>query len=294
MSPTARPHTRSHEALEALLRAALREDIGPGDVTSGRLFAPGARVRARIVAKARGVLAGGPLAARTFRAVDPTVRCRLLVAEGRRIRPGQAVLMVDGPARAVFAAERTALNLLAHLSGVATLTRRFVERVRPYRAEILDTRKTLPGLRMVEKYAVRMGGGANHRLGLHDAVLIKTAHLKALAGGATTRRRVIRDAIALVRAERSRLRVEVEVANLRELRMALSAKPDAILLDNLSLAEIRCGVGMRGMSRRPLLEASGGITLENIRAIAATGVDRISIGRLTHSAPSLDLSLDVL
>ena len=232
------------------------------------------------------------------------MRCRPRVASGAAVSPGQTLLTVEGRARAVFAAERTALNCLMHLSGIATLTRAYVDRVRGTRAAILDTRKTLPGLRALQKYAVRAGGGHSHRADLSQAVLIKTNHLRALRGGKFGVRNAefgttIQEAITRAKRLHPRRFVEIEVANMREFTAALRARPDAMLLDNWSLRNIKRAVRLRDAAFRTPhsalpLEVSGGVTLDNVRAIARTGVDRLSIGRLTHSAPSLDCSLQVM
>lgn len=288
-----------HKSVAPLLRTALREDRADQDVTSRAAIPPAQRIRARIIAKSPGVLAGGPVAAWTFLTQDPSLRCRLLRRDGAALAKGVAILDVEGLARSIFAAERTALNLLGHLSGIATVTRAFVRRAGS-RVEILDTRKTLPGLRELEKYAVRIGGGHSHRMHLQDAVLIKTNHLRAFESemrwrmdGAELIQRMIRQA----KAVRPKRFVEVEVTDLRELEAALLARPDAILLDNWRAADIKHAVALRNAAsrqRRPLLEVSGGVTLANVGAIARTGVERISIGRLTHSAPSLNLALRVV
>jgi len=306
------PITR--KAVQPLIERALTEDAASRDITSRALLPPGARIRAAIIAKAPGVLAGGPLASWTFQTLDPRLRCVLKRRDGAPLARGQVILVVEGRARSIFAAERTALNLLGHLSGIATLTREFVRRV-PQRVAILDTRKTLPGLRALEKYAVRIGGGLNHRSNLSEAILIKTNHLKALRARSSPPRpasdesrggqsivhspQLIQQAIARARREKPRIFVEIEVTNLRELKAALRAKPDAILLDNWSLLNVRRAVavhdhGLWSMDYRPILEVSGSVTLANVRAIARTGVERISIGRLTHSAPALDVALKVL
>jgi nicotinate-nucleotide pyrophosphorylase (carboxylating) len=274
-----------------LIRLALREDRAHQDVTSRTVLPLDLRIRARIIAKTSGVLAGVEAAAMAFTALDPSVRCRLHRRSSAKLSPGQPILTVEGWACSIFAAERTALNLLGHLSGIATLTQAYVQRVRGTRAIILDTRKTLPGLRALEKYAVRAGGGQSHRADLAQAVLIKTNHLKALA---KARRSTVAAAIpaALARAKRSRRSVEIEVRNLSELRAALAAGARTLLLDNWSLAALRRAARLK--PRGVIFEVSGGVTLANVRAIARTGVERISIGRLTHSAPSLNCSLTVL
>ena len=270
--------------IQALLRQALREDQARRDITSRALLPATRRIRARIIAKAPGILAGSAIAAQTFRLLDPSLRCTRHLRDGAKLRPGQRILTVRGRARSIFAAERTALNFLQHLCGIATLTRRYVERVKPYRATILDTRKTLPGLRALQKDAVRAGGGQNHRADLAEAILIKTNHLKVLGS--------ISRAVAAAKRARPRRFVELEVTTLAECKAALAAKPDAILLDNWSLPSVRRAVALR-IGKHPLLEVSGGINLDNVRQFAKAGVDRISIGRLTHSVHALDMSLQV-
>jgi nicotinate-nucleotide pyrophosphorylase (carboxylating) len=288
-----------------MILRALWEDLGRGDVTSRALVPTSARIQARIIAKASGIVAGTQVARWVFEAVDRRIRCKLLRRDGQPVRRGQTIMKFQGPAHGILAAERTALNFLAHLSGVATLTSQFVRQARPSRAKIMDTRKTLPGLRVFEKYAVRVGGGSNHRWGLDDAVLIKTNHLHALEHrkwgmGNVNCGLVIQEAIARAKRITPKKFVEIEVANLYEFKVALEAQPDAILLDNWSLGNIRKAVHVRNStfhiphSTLPLLEVSGGVTLANVRAIVKTGVDRISIGRLTHSAPALDVSLEVI
>ena len=274
----------TRQNLLPLIRAALREDAAWRDLTSRAVIPTATRIRARVVAKSPGVLAGAQVAAWTFQALDPSVRCAITRREGAALTPGRTILTVEGRARSIFAAERTALNLLGHLSGIATMTRAFARYARG--TPVFDTRKTLPGLRAVEKHAVRVGGGRNHRVDLQDAILIKTNHLRA---SHTSIPQLIRHA----KAARPKRSVEIEVATLSEFRAALAANPDAILLDNWRLADIPKAVALRPGSH-PILEASGGVTIGNVGAIARTGVDRISIGRLTHSAPSLDVSLEVI
>ncbi len=288
----------SRARIQPLIAAALREDIGRGDLTS-RLIPATRRIRADIVAKSSGVAAGVKMAVLTFATLDPSLRCRIRTHSGASLTPGKTILTVEGRARSIFAAERTALNFLMHLSGVATLTHQFVKKIRGTRARIFDTRKTIPGLRMLEKYAVQAGGGQNHRMGLDDAVLIKTNHLKIMAQGSRFKEQVIQEAIRETRQKAKGKFVEVEVTNLREFVAALQAKSDAILLDNWTIPNIRRAVMIRNLAPRTLrlasvLEVSGGVTLENVRAIARTGVERISVGRLTHSAPALDVSLRVV
>ncbi len=287
----------------ALIRRALQEDLGVGDITTKAVVPPKRRIRAQIIAKAPGIVAGAAVAQRVFQILDQRIRCRIRRKDGQRVRRGDAILSVHGNARTMLAAERTALNFLGHLSGVATLTRAFVDRVKPYRVAILDTRKTLPGLRALEKYAVRVGGGRSHRASLSEAVLMKTNHLRALARGEGSRVKgvgqIIERSIQRAKAVYPRAFIEVEVRNLAELHAALLANPDAVLLDNWAISDIRKAILLRNRSPftthpSPLLEVSGGVTLRNVRAIAQTGVERISIGRLTHSAPALDVSLQVL
>ncbi|HEX4668865.1 MAG TPA: carboxylating nicotinate-nucleotide diphosphorylase [Solirubrobacterales bacterium] len=275
------------EPLSETVRRALVEDLGPGDVTTAATVPAAARARARIVQKQPGVAFG-------LDAVEETMRqCGVehvdkLVVEGQwRDGVPAEVALASGSAAALLAAERVALNFLGHLSGVATLTARFVEATAGTSAGILDTRKTTPGLRALEKAAVAAGGGRNHRMGLHDAILIKENHI-ALAGG-------VAKAIYLARKAQPELAVEVEVRNLDETAYALGTGADRLLLDNMDLETLRAAVKLRdensGSGNGPALEASGGVDLDTVRATAETGVDFISIGALTHSAPSLDFSL---
>lgn len=270
---------------EDLVRRALAEDLGrAGDVTTDAIVPPGRAAEARLVARAAGRIAGLDPALAAFRLLDPAVESEVAVAEGSDAAAGATIATVRGPARAILTAERTALNLLGHLSGIATATRGLVAAVAGHRARIVCTRKTTPGLRALEKHAVRAGGGANHRFGLDDAVLIKDNHV-ALAGG-------VAPAVERARAAAGHLvKIEVEVDTLEQLDQALEAGADAVLLDNMPLETLRRAVErVRG---RAITEASGGITAETAAAIAATGVDLISVGWLTHSAPALDVALDV-
>jgi nicotinate-nucleotide pyrophosphorylase (carboxylating) len=270
--------------LTGLVERALAEDIGSGDVTSEATVDAAARARARLNQKQPGVLFGLEAAAEVFRQTGAGELERLQ-PEGRWMDEVPVeVAAVDGPARALLAAERTALNLLCHLSGVATLTARYVEAVRGTRAQILDTRKTTPGLRALEKQAVAAGGGRNHRFGLDDAILIKENHV-ALAGG-------LRRAVELAAGDHPELPVEVECRDADEVAEGLAAGADRLLLDNMTPDELRAAVAARDAAgSRAALEASGGVTLASVAEIAATGVDMISIGALTHSAPALDLSM---
>ncbi len=272
----------------ALVRQALREDLGTGDRTSRALVPPGLRARAAILARGSYVVAGVEVARAVFTQLDPGLRFTAIVADGRRVEPDQPLARLEGRARSILAAERTALNFLQRLTGIATLTARFVERVKPHPVAILDTRKTTPLLRRLEKYAVLCGGGANHRRGLDDRALIKDNHRRLWAaehGGN------LAAAVAAVRRKYPGLMIEVEVETEAELASALSAAPEWILLDNMTPGRLRRCVALA--AGRCRLEASGGITLENAAAVAAAGVQAISLGCLTHSAPAADLSLEL-
>jgi len=271
------------QAAAPLIELAIAEDIGPGDATSEAILPPDLTLHARIVAKEQGVVAGLPVAEAVFARVDPDLRFTPHVCDGAEVDPGDLVAEVSGPARGMLAAERIALNFLQRLSGIATLTRAFVDRVAGTPATILDTRKTHPGYRVLEKYAVRMGGGQNHRMSLHDMMLVKDNHIDA-AGSITA-------AVGRARTARPDLPIEVEVRNLDELGEALAMDVDRIMLDNVDLDEMRKAVEIA--SRQTPLEASGNVDLERVAAIAATGVDYISVGALTHSALALDLSMKV-
>jgi nicotinate-nucleotide pyrophosphorylase (carboxylating) len=271
--------------LARVVDAALAEDLGSGDVTTVALAGPREICVAQLLLKEPGVVCGLHAAEAVFRALDPDAELEALVDDGDRVLDVPAVLArVEGGARAILAAERTALNLLGRLSGVATLTRRYADAIEGTDAVLLDTRKTTPGLRSLEKYAVRCGGGRNHRLGLFDGILVKDNHLR-LAGG-------IGPAVTRLRGSAPALPVEVECDTLAQVREALAVGADRILLDNMSPEELREAVLLT--NDRATLEASGGVTLETIRAVAETGVDVISVGALTHSARSLDVSLEVL
>jgi len=265
---------------------ALEEDIGSGDVTSLSLVPEEAVANAVMVARESLVLAGIELAEAAFRDLSSAVQSERLISDGQRANAGSILLRLSGPARAILSAERVALNFLQRLSGVATLTAQFVEAVRGTKARILDTRKTTPGWRRLEKYAVRCGGGQNHRFGLFDMVLIKDNHLAALAGESAP------IAIAVERARKKfpRLKVEVEADNLEQVEAAASAGADMILLDNMAPEQLRMAVKL--VQGRALTEASGGVNLGTVRAIAESGVDFISAGALTHSARAVDIALD--
>ncbi len=260
---------------------ALQEDLGSGDLTAG-LIDPIRRARARVLARESAVICGGPWATAAVRALDPTARITWHVQEGQRCAADQVVLEVEGSARALLSAERTALNFLQMLSAVATKTRTYVDAVAGTKAHIVDTRKTLPGLRMAQKYAVRMGGGTNHRIGLFDAVLIKENHIAA-AGGVTAVLRATEKVAAQAQF------IEIEVETLAQLAEALEAGAKMVLLDNMDVATLHEAVRLN--AGRAILEISGGVTLDGLRALAETGVDRISIGALTKDVKATDFSM---
>jgi nicotinate-nucleotide pyrophosphorylase (carboxylating) len=267
-----------------LVKSVLDEDQAGNDITTLATVIPTRRARAALVAREAGSLCGIPLALAAFCQCDDKVEIRVDVEDGQRVAPGTTVLFLNGRARGLLAAERSALNFLQRLSGVATLTARFVDAVRGTRARIVDTRKTTPGWRRLEKYAVRCGGGANHRETLADAVLVKDNHLAALDG----------DVAMAVRRSREQAPpgtfVQIECDDLAQVRAAVAAGADGVLLDNMNVEMLREAVAIAG--GRVLTEASGGVTLDTVRAIAESGVDRISVGALTHSAPALNLALD--
>ena len=272
--------------VEPVVRAALLEDLGrAGDLTTDAIVPPDTAATMVLAARQPGVIAGIDVAALAFELIDPRIEVEVVCPDGGSISAGDEVATLRGPARALLTAERTALNLLCHLSGIATQTAAVVTAVRGHKARIVCTRKTTPGLRALEKYAVRAGGGANHRFGLDDAVLIKDNHI-AIAGD-------IRTAIERARANVGHMvRIEVEVDTLAQLELALAANVDAVLLDNMSVEQLTQAVEMVG--RSAITEASGRVNAQTAPAIAATGVDLISVGWITHSAPILDIGLDVL
>lgn len=280
-------------AAARLIELALAEDLGTiGDVTTNALIRPDERGTVQIVSRQTGVLAGLPVARLVFEQIDHDVRWVTCVDDGGALQPGTVVAELSGSVRSLLSGERTALNFLTHLSGIATLTRRYVDAIAGTSANIFDTRKTLPGWRVLEKYAVRCGGGRNHRVGLFDMVLIKDNHLADWkASGAD---HTIAAAVLAARScAPSGIPIEVEVDTLEQLADALSAAPDIVLLDNMDVAMLRQAVEMRNrVAPRMELEASGGVSLNNVADIARTGVERISIGALTHSAPALDLAFD--
>ena len=266
-----------------LVQAALAEDIGDGDATTLALVPEDAIATAAMIAREPLVMAGADLALAVFQQMDERVEFGIEIFDGQQAALGQALLRVQGPARALLTAERTALNFIQRLAGVATLTARFVEQIADTGAQILDTRKTTPGWRALEKYAVTCGGGKNHRLGLYDQVMIKDNHFAALDGD-------IAKAVALAREASPGLKIEVEADTAEQAQVAADAGADVILLDNMSCEELRDAIAQ--IDGRAKTEASGGVTLETVREIAETGVDFISVGALTHSAPSVDIALD--
>lgn len=267
--------------LDRIIRAAFAEDLP--DITSESIFAPEDRGSARFLVKAEGVIAGLAVLEGVFRALDPGATVTLKSRDGEHVRPGDIVAEVSASVIALLSGERTALNLMQRAAGIATMTRRFVDAVAGTRAKIHDTRKTAPGLRALDKYAVRAGGGENHRIGLHDMFLIKNNHIDR-AGSITA-------AVERIRSRGMSQTVMVEVRDMRELDEALSLRPDFILLDNMTPDQLREAVA-RTAGRVPL-EASGGVTLDTVREIADTGVDRISVGALTHSVTALDISMRI-
>ncbi len=274
----------SQDELCEIVKSALDEDDAFNDLTTIATVVSDRHARGRLVSRANGVLCGVPIAVEAFRQLDDKVTIRVDREDGSRLAPGDSVLYLSGHARALLAAERVALNFMQRLSGIATLTARYVDAVQGTRAKILDTRKTTPGWRLLEKYAVRAGGGTNHRLNLSSAVLIKDNHLAAVDGDVSVAVRRARDLAP------AGTKVEVECDRIEQVRAALDASADIIMLDNMTPDEMAQCVGL--VDGQAITEASGGVTLDTVRAIAETGVDWISVGALTHSAPSLDLALD--
>jgi nicotinate-nucleotide pyrophosphorylase (carboxylating) len=281
-----RPQMDDHSA--TLIALALEEDIGPGDVTSLYFIPENRQARAFVAVRGEGVVSGIGLAAEVFATVDPTLDIEVLIPDGSRVSAGALLIRVSGAARSILTAERTALNFLQRLSGIATMTARYVDAIKGTQARILDTRKTTPGYRLLEKQAVVHGGGMNHRLGLFDRAMVKDNHLVA-----EHQSEELQAAIRRLKQEKPKVEVELEADNLKQVASFLELEGvDHILLDNMSLDDLRAAVKARGDHTRPMLEASGGVNLDTVRDIAGTGVDFISVGALTHSAPSLDIGLD--
>jgi nicotinate-nucleotide pyrophosphorylase (carboxylating) len=266
------------------IRRALEEDVGPGDCTTALLIPEKKKSSAQFIAKGNLILAGLPFASLVFQLLDQTVRFRPFFSDGEIIKKGKIIAEVSGYTSSLLKGERVSLNLLQRLSGIATLTGIYVEEIKGLKAKIVDTRKTTPCLRFMEKYAVKTGGGYNHRFGLFDGILIKDNHIKAVGS--------IPKAIQRAKSSHQLSKIEIEVSTIRGIKEAIGAGADVVMLDNMSLADTRKAVKLS--NGRVVLEASGGITLENVREVAETGVDLISIGALTHSAPAVDISLKIV
>ncbi len=278
----------SEEQIDGIVNIALAEDAGQGDVTSEALIPPELQGKASILVKANGIIAGGEVAMRVFLRVDPSLKVEVLIKDGTKVQHGDIVATVSGRVISILKAERVALNFLQRLSGIASQTAQYVAETRGFKVKITDTRKTTPGLRLLEKYAVRMGGGQNHRFHLGDGILIKDNHLVALRAMGMN----LKDIVAKAKQQAPRgLKVEVEVTNAQEALDAVEGGADIVMLDNMSPDEMRRVVSL--ISPQVKVEASGGITLANVRAAAMTGVDIISIGALTHSVKALDISLEL-
>lgn len=281
----------SKEKVLPIIMAALAEDVASGDITSALIFEKDENVMAEVIANEDCVPAGLDVLRWIFDALDERIVFRPLCADGDSVKKGRKVAVLKGSVKNILAGERTALNFLGRLSGVATSTSRFTAKVKGTKAKIFDTRKTLPGLRVLEKYAVRVGGGSNHRMGLWDGVLIKDNHITATSNRQqTTRGNAIRASVKKAKAKGYR-NIEIEVDNFREFKDALAAGADIIMLDNMKIEDIKKAV--RLAKSKAVLEVSGGVDLENVARIARTGIQRISIGALTHSAPSVDFSLEI-
>jgi nicotinate-nucleotide pyrophosphorylase (carboxylating) len=278
-------------AAQALIQLGIAEDLGlAGDITSQAVIPRDLHGQATFVARSVGVLSGSPIIQLVCNAIDPSLRLDQRTTDGSALQPQQPIATMSGSMRSILAVERTALNFLQKLSGIATQTSRYVEQVKETKCQVLDTRKTTPGWRVLEKYAVRCGGGHNHRMGLFDAVMIKDNHLAGLRHHGTPLAEAVRQARAAVG---NKIIVEVEVESLEQLKEALTANPDVILLDNMNVVLLRQAVDIRNRTASHVrLEASGGITLSTLREVARTGVDCVSVGALTHSAQALDIALD--
>jgi len=273
------------DKIDSIIKNALNEDVGSGDITTDTISPPDAKCEAQIIAKEKGIIAGIPIAKRVFQKLDPEVSFSQNSNDGDRVTPGQEILRIKATVRAVLTGERLALNLLQRMSGIATATSLYVDAVKGSQTKILDTRKTAPGLRVLDKYAVLAGGAQNHRFGLYDLVLIKDNHIN-FAGG-------ISNAVEIVRSKyQNKFKIEVETSTLDEVKEALSSGADIIMLDNMNISMMKEAVKM--INKKALTEASGGITLSTITDIAETGVDYISVGAITHSSPALDISLSMV
>ncbi|MFH1202083.1 MAG: carboxylating nicotinate-nucleotide diphosphorylase [Candidatus Omnitrophota bacterium] len=281
--------------INPLVKLGICEDIGRRDLTTEVLVPKANKLSAQLFAKEDLILCGLKISRLFFKALDKNIIFRPLVKDGSFVKKGKVIAVICGSARCILTAERSALNILTHLSGIATLTNKYVKKIKPYKAKIMDTRKTLPGLRLLEKYAVSCGGGKNHRFGLYDQILIKENHLHVI-GGYKNLRKITKGNLKRIFKKN---KVELEVRNLKEFIQALELNPDIIMLDNMKAADIRKAINLRDVPRGksrypwPQLEASGRINLKNIKKIAATGIEMISIGALTHSAPAVDISLEI-
>ena len=289
--------------VKKIIWMALKEDIGAGDVTTNSLVTKSAKARARLYAREDGIIAGLDVAIEIFRRLDRNIKAEKFVEDGARVRKNQPFAEISGSTRALLTGERTALNFLQHLSGVATLTGKYVSAVKPCRAKIFTTRKTTPVLRILDKYAVRMGGGHNHRMGLYDMAMVKDNHLKIQSqkSKVKSQKLKVKDIVKKLRKKIPHgMKVEVEAKTRREVKAALESGADIIMLDNMHSRAMKKAVNLihRSFSShrhvRPMIEASGNVGLHNVKTIAKTGVDWISIGRLTHSAPALDISLEIV
>ncbi len=275
-----------------IVKLALKEDTGKGDITTKLIIPPRRRIKAVIVARENGVVCGLDVARLVFKTADKRIRFRAITRDTKQIRAGKILARLEGRACSILKAERTALNFLGRLSGIATETFKYIQRVKPFDVQIMDTRKTTPALRILEKYAVRCGGGVNHRMGLGEQILVKDNHL------AVYRKKALVELIEKIKRKKPRgMKVEVEVKNLGEFKQALLARPDIIMLDNFRLKDIKKAVEMRNAIRHrqyaiPNLEVSGGVNLDNLHRIAACGAEMISVGALTHSAKALDVALN--
>jgi nicotinate-nucleotide pyrophosphorylase (carboxylating) len=288
----------SREKVLPIIMNALREDIGSGDITSALIFEKDIIVVANIISKEDCVLAGIDVAKWIFNVVDEKIYFRSFSKDGDNIKRDKKMASLKGSAKGILAGERTALNFLGRLSGIATLTNKFVEEVRGTKVEIFDTRKTTPGLRELEKYAVKVGGGKNHRMGLWDGVLMKDNHINGSRLKAPgSRLKAIQEVIKKTKSKGYK-NIEIEVEDLKEFKVALESGADIIMLDNMKIGDIKktvklTGSKLKALGSKPVLEVSGGINLEKVKAFAKTGVDRISVGSLTHSAPSIDFSIEI-
>ena len=269
------------KAAETLIELALSEDVGDGDITTDNIIPAESRRKAKMVAKADGVVAGLPIAEMVFRKLDPKLKWDVITNEGSKVKKGEVMVEFEGTYRALLTGERTALNFLQRLSGIATMSARYADAVKDFKTIILDTRKTLPGFRMLDKYAVKTGGASNHRIGLYDMAMIKDNHIE-VAGGITNAVKAVRSKI------KPAILIEVETTTLKQVQEAIDAGADIIMLDNMDTETMKKGVEL--IAGRAKVEASGNMTLERLREVAATGVDYISIGALTHSVSALDIS----